>query len=157
MWQDIRIQTEIFDLGAEEKFLRNRAGDCGALVVFQGMVREWNALAQDTQSVQTMFLEHFPEVTENEIAHIISDARSRWQMSGVTVIHRVGYLHPAEPIVLVMVASAHRADAFASTQFIMDYLKTQAPFWKREDYADGQKHWVDAKTSDAQAQQRWSQ
>ena len=156
MWQNIRVQTEVFDLGVEEKILRNYAGDCGALVAFVGLVREFNAGMDDTSAVQSLFIEHFPTVTENEIARIISDAQKQWPISAVTVIHRVGQLLASEPIVLVITASAHRAEAFEAAQFIMDFLKTQAPFWKREDHADGHQHWVEAKASDAQAQNRWS-
>lgn len=156
MWQNIRVQTEVFDLGVEEQILRHHAGDCGALVAFVGLVREFNAGMNDSSAVQSLFLEHFPTVTENEIARIIGDAQKQWPISAVTVIHRVGLLQASEPIVLVLVASAHRAEAFEAAQFIMDFLKTQAPFWKREDHADGHQHWVEAKASDALAQTRWS-
>lgn len=156
IWRAVRVQTELFDLGVEEKNIRTHALNAGALVAFQGMVREFNRYdLPNTASITSLFLEHYPTVTENEIERIVDDTSTRWQLSAVQVIHRVGLLHANEPIVLVLVCAEHRADAFAAAQFIMDYLKTQAPFWKREHHADGHAHWVVAKTSDAEAQARW--
>lgn len=156
IWREVRVQTELFDLGVEEKNIRAHALDAGALVAFQGMVREFNRYdLPNTASITSLFLEHYPSVTENEIERIINQASTRWQLSAVQVIHRVGLLYANEPIVLVIVCTEHRTDAFAAAQFIMDYLKTQAPFWKREHHADGQAHWVEAKISDANAQTRW--
>ena len=151
-WREVRIQTQAFQLGVEEPRLREHAHNAGALVAFQGMVRELDC----AQSVQSLFLEHYDGVTESEIERIIDEAVVRWSLSAVQVIHRVGLLHASEPIVLVMVCAEHRAEAFNAAQFIMDYLKTQAPFWKREHRADGSKAWVEAKTSDQQASERWS-
>ncbi|TDR31533.1 molybdenum cofactor biosynthesis protein MoaE [Hydromonas duriensis] len=153
-WRDIRIQTEAFDLGEEERELRQYAHDAGALVAFQGMVREFD-YEEDAKRVDYLFLEHYPEVTENEMARIIDEASNRWTLSGVRVIHRVGELRATDVIVLVLICSRHRKDAFAAAEFIMDYLKTQAPFWKREHLANGEQHWVEAKANDTQALQKW--
>lgn len=149
---DITIQTAPFDLGAEEAALRAQAGDAGALVAFQGMVRGHDAAIPLT----ALFLEHYPGVTEAEIRRIAEDAAARWPLTAVRVIHRVGSLAPGEGIVLVLVASCHRAAAFAGAAFLMDYLKTEAPFWKREHFADGSQRWVDAKASDGDAAARWA-
>ncbi|UDM16778.1 molybdenum cofactor biosynthesis protein MoaE [Vogesella sp. XCS3] len=149
---DITIQTALFDLGAEEAMLRAQAGDAGALVAFQGMVRGHDAAIPLT----ALFLEHYPGVTEAEICRIAEDAAARWPLTAVRVIHRVGSLAPGEGIVLVLVASGHRAAAFAGAAFLMDYLKTEAPFWKREHFADGSLRWVDAKASDDDAAARWA-
>ena len=149
---DITIQTAPFDLGAEEAALRVQAGDAGALVAFQGMVRGHDAAIPLT----ALFLEHYPGVTEAEIRRIAEDAAARWPLTAVRVIHRVGSLAPGEGIVLVLVASGHRAAAFAGAAFLMDYLKTEAPFWKREDFVDGSRRWVDAKASDDAAAARWA-
>lgn len=153
-WRDVRIQTQAFDLGEEERDIRQYARDAGALVAFQGMVREFDHGEADTR-VERLFLEHYPEVTENEIARIIDEAANRWPLSAARVIHRVGELHAADVIVLVLVCARHRHDAFAAAAFIMDYLKTQAPFWKKEHWANGEQHWVQAKTSDTEAAQEW--
>jgi len=138
----ISVQREDFDLGLEVKSItRNKS--IGAVASFVGLVRE-----------VAMTLEHYPGMTENSIRQIAEEAASRWQVMDCTVIHRYGELQPNDQIVLVAVASAHRADAFAACQFIMDYLKTRAPFWKKEHTADGER-WVEARTSDDQAAERW--
>ena len=147
---DISIQTTPFDLGAEEAALRVQAGDVGALVAFQGMVRGHDAAIPLT----ALFLEHYPGVTEAEIRRIAEDAAARWPLTAVRVIHRVGSLAPGEGIVLVLVASGHRAAAFAGAAFLMDYLKTEAPFWKREATPEGDR-WVESRDSDKQAASRW--
>jgi len=140
----ISIQPEDFDLGLEVRNIsRDRA--MGAVASFVGLVRD-----------VAMTLEHYPGMTENAIAKIVEAARSQWQIMDCTVIHRYGDLQPNDQIVLVAVASSHRADAFAACQFIMDYLKTQAPFWKKEHHADGAR-WVEARESDDQAAERWRQ
>ncbi len=155
-WRAIDIQTELFDMGVEERHVRTHASNAGALVAFQGMVRELNQSDEPQMpAIQSLFLEHYPTVTENEIDRIIDEASTRWHILAVRVIHRVGLLHSSEPIVLVVVCAEHRNDAFHSAQFIMDYLKTQAPFWKREHHIDGQAHWVQPKQADADAQIRW--
>lgn len=158
IWREVRIQTALFDLGQEEKNIRAQAPNSGALVAFQGMVREFNSSgASNPLSISSLFLEHYPIVTEKEIDRTIDEASIRWRLLAAQVIHRVGVLHASEPIVLVLICAEHRVDAFQSAQFIMDCLKTQIPFWKREQYSDGQSHWVEAKHSDADAQKTWVQ
>lgn len=147
----ITVQHERFDLAAEEAALRTVAGDAGALVVFQGMVRGHD----NSTPLAALFLEHYPGVTEAEIERIAEDAATRWPVSAVRVVHRVGSLAAGEQIVLVLVASAHRKVAFAAAEYLMDYLKTEAPFWKREDFTDGSSRWVDAKASDSAAAASW--
>ena len=109
-----------------------------------------------TTPLAHLYLEHFPEVTEQEIARIVAQANERWHITACTVIHRVGLLAADEQIVLVLVASEHRQAAFAAAEYIMDYLKTEAPFWKQERFIDGREHWVEAKASDAQAAAQWA-
>ena len=146
----IRVQEADFDVGAELAALR--AGDTriGALASFIGLVRD----VSHGTGVSEMTLEHYPGMTENALAAIVDEAKSRWDLYGALVIHRVGRLQPCDQIVLVAVTSAHRGDAFAACEFIMDYLKTRAPFWKREETADGAR-WVDARDSDDTAAARW--
>jgi molybdopterin synthase catalytic subunit len=131
---------------------RLRAGDArvGAVAVFIGTVREVNADAQ----VATLTLEHYPGMTEKALAGIVAEAEARWPLFGVEVVHRVGTLAPTDAIVLVGVTSAHRGDAFAACEFIMDYLKTRAPFWKKERTPDGER-WVEARATDDAAAARW--
>ncbi|MEK6244217.1 MAG: molybdenum cofactor biosynthesis protein MoaE [Pseudomonadota bacterium] len=138
----ISVQTEDFDAGLE---IRNvsRHSSIGAVASFVGLVRE-----------VAMTLEHYPGMTERAIAKIVDDAKSRWQVIDCTVIHRYGALLPNDQIVLVAVAGGHRGDAFAACEFIMDYLKTQAPFWKKEQTAEGAR-WVEAKSADDTAAERW--
>ncbi|WP_197408068.1 molybdenum cofactor guanylyltransferase MobA [Lampropedia cohaerens] len=124
---------------------------CGAVVRFVGRVRNDARGA----ALSHLVLEHFPGVTEAEIGRIVAQARQRWPLQAVRVVHRVGHIAVGEPIVLVETASAHRRDAYEANAFVMDYLKTEAPFWKQECFADGQAHWVEAKSSDQAAQQRW--
>jgi molybdopterin synthase catalytic subunit len=138
----ISVQREAFDIGQE---IQRLAGDgkVGAIASFVGLVRE-----------VAMTLEHYAGMTEREIAKIADEARQRWQVMDLTVIHRYGELRPTDRIVLVVVASAHRGDAFAACEFIMDYLKTRAPFWKKE-HRTGGAEWVEAKSSDDAAAERW--
>ena len=138
----ISVQTEDFDLGAEVKAISG-SPKVGAVASFVGLVRDI-----------AMTLEHYPGMTERAIAKIVEEAKGRWQVMDYAVIHRYGALQPNYQIVLVAVASAHRGDAFAACEFIMDYLKTQAPFWKKEQTAEGTR-WVEAKTSDDKAAERW--
>lgn len=146
---NIRIQTEDFDVGAEIAAMRgNRA--IGALACFVGLVRDVNDGAQ----VAELTLEHYPGMTERALEDIVSQAKERWDIMDARVIHRVGRLHPTDQIVFVAVAGAHRGEAFAACEFIMDYLKTQAPFWKKEQTPGGAR-WVDARASDDAAAQRW--
>lgn len=146
----VRVQQEDFDVGRELDQLR--AGDVrvGALVAFIGTVRDVN----DDASVATMTLEHYPGMTEKALAKIVDEAKARWDVRDALVIHRVGALQPADRIVLVGVTSAHRGEAFAACEFIIDYLKTRAPFWKKESTPAGER-WVDARGSDDEAAARW--
>lgn len=138
----ISVQREDFDAGAEIRALA-RDFSVGAVASFVGVVRE-----------VAMTLEHYAGMTEREIAKIVEEARTRWSVMDATVIHRYGDLRPTDQIVLVVVASAHRGDAFAACEFIMDYLKTRAPFWKKEHRPDGAR-WVEARASDDEAAERW--
>jgi molybdopterin synthase catalytic subunit len=146
----VRIQTEDFDTGAEISAMRRDNPAIGAIASFVGVVRDVN----EGNRVAEMTLEHYPGMTEKSIEAIIGQARNRWQVLDALVVHRVGLLRPTDQIVLVIVASAHRGDAFAACEFIMDYLKTRAPFWKKEKTADGSR-WVDARASDDAAAERW--
>lgn len=148
----VSIQTQDFDLGAELDALRQVSRNAGALVSFTGLVRDMSAAGK----VQNILLEHYPCMSEKALQEIITEAESRWQLLGVRVIHRVGELHPNDQIVLVATASAHRADAFAACEFIMDFLKTRAPFWKREQTAAGGV-WLETKESDTQRAARWEE
>jgi molybdopterin synthase catalytic subunit len=147
----IRVQREDFDAGAELAAMRgNRA--IGALACFVGLVRDVN----DGAAVRGLALEHYPGMTEKALEDIVEQAKSRWNIMDVRVVHRVGALVPADQIVFVAVAGAHRGEAFAACEFIMDYLKTQAPFWKKEQTPGGER-WVDARASDDAAAQRWQE
>jgi len=147
----IRIQEADFDLTTEVKALRKDDPRVGAVVTFVGTVRDMN----DGSQVRGMTLEHYPGMTEKSLEDIILQARSRWELYKTLVIHRVGSLIPEDQIVLVAVTSAHRGEAFAACEFIMDYLKTAAPFWKKEETPTGSK-WVDARVTDDAAMARWS-
>jgi len=147
----VRIQTEDFDAGAEIAALRVGNPAVGAVASFVGVVRDRN----DGDAVATLTLEHYPGMTEKAIEAIVEEARSRWAIIDVTVVHRVGELKPLDQIVLVVVAGGHRGDAFAACEFIMDYLKTRAPFWKKEQTPEGAR-WVDARGSDDDAAERWA-
>jgi molybdopterin synthase catalytic subunit len=138
----IAVQTGDFEVGSEIRSI-SRTNSIGAVASFVGLVRD-----------VAMTLEHYPGMTERAIAKIVDEAKSRWQVMDCTVIHRYGALQPNDQIVLVAVASAHRGDAFAACEFIMDYLKTQAPFWKKEQTAEGAR-WVEAKASDDKSAERW--
>ena len=146
----VRIQTEDFDLGAETQALRAADGGIGAVVGFVGTVREHS----QGQALSLMELEHYPGMTEASIEAMIDTACQRFEIRAAQVIHRVGPLAPREQIVLVLVASAHRGQAFQACEFLMDYLKTQAPFWKKEHLPDGAR-WVDARVDDDAALARW--
>ena len=146
----VRVQEADFDTGAELAALRAGDARVGALASFLGLVRDLN----DGESVSEMTLEHYPGMTEKALEAIVVEARGRWALYGATVIHRVGALQPTDQIVFVAVSSAHRGDAFAACEFIMDYLKTRAPFWKREVTPEGAR-WVDARETDDTAAARW--
>lgn len=148
----ISVQTEDFDLGAEVAALRAGQPGIGAIVSFVGTVRDMN----EGSTVAEMELEHYPGMTEKALSDIIEQARSRWNLLGVRVIHRVGPLKPQDQIVLAAVASPHRGEAFDACEFIMDYLKTEAPFWKKEQTPEGAR-WVDARVSDDEALAKWAQ
>ncbi|MGH8798761.1 MAG: molybdopterin synthase catalytic subunit MoaE [Casimicrobiaceae bacterium] len=146
----VRVQTEDFDVGREIALLRAGDARVGAIASFVGLVRDQN----DAASVCTLTLEHYPGMTEKALTRIVDEARQRWSIHDSVVIHRVGELAPTDQIVLVAVSSAHRGDAFAACAFIMDYLKTRAPFWKKERTPEGER-WVEARSSDDAAAARW--
>jgi molybdopterin synthase catalytic subunit len=146
----VRIQTEDFDAGAEVARLRAGNPGVGAVASFIGVARDIN----DGEAVRTLTLEHYPGMTERALEEICARARQRWNLLDVLVIHRVGELKPLDQIVLVVVTSAHRGEAFAACEFVMDYLKTEAPFWKKEVTPEGAR-WVDARESDDTARARW--
>jgi len=146
----VRIQTADFDAGAEIAALRRGNPKIGAVASFIGVCRD----ANDGDAVSTMTLEHYPGMTEKALEKIVAEARARWKVMDVLVVHRVGELKPTDQIVLVVVAGAHRGEAFAACEFVMDYLKTRAPFWKKEQTPQGSR-WVEARASDDEAAQRW--
>ncbi len=146
----VRVQHEDFDAGAEIARLRANNPKIGAVASFIGIVRDLNEGA----AVGSITLEHYPGMTEKSLASIAEQAKARWTLDDALIVHRVGTLAPADQIVLVVTTSAHRGDAFAACQFVMDYLKTEAPFWKKETTDDGMR-WVDARDSDAQAREKW--
>ena len=147
----VRVQAEDFDVGAEIAALRKGDPRVGGVASFIGVVRDLN----EGDRVSEMTLEHYPGMTEAALEKIVAEARSRWDIYDALVIHRVGRLLPTDQIVLVVVTSAHRGEAFQACEFLMDYLKTQAPFWKKEQTAEGAR-WVEAKASDDQAAERWT-
>ncbi|MEX2248628.1 MAG: molybdopterin synthase catalytic subunit MoaE, partial [Parvibaculum sp.] len=144
------VQAEDFDVGAEVAALTRDRTDIGALVTFTGLVRN----ASGDQAVTSMQLEHYPGMTEKELARIEAEAHARWPLQATLIVHRVGELKPGDNIVLVVTASAHREAAFEAATFLMDYLKTRAPFWKREE-GQGEARWVDARENDGKAAARW--
>lgn len=146
----VRLQREDFDIAAEIARLTGARSEIGAVVSFTGVCRG----GEGENAITAMTLEHYPGMAEAEIARHVEEAQRRWALMGVTVIHRYGRLEPGDNIVLVITASAHRHDAFAAAEFLMDYLKAHAPFWKREERADGSA-WVQANASDDAAADRW--
>jgi molybdopterin synthase catalytic subunit len=146
----VRVQAGDFDVGAEIARLRGGDARIGAVAAFIGTVRDLN----DDASVRTMTLEHYPGMTEKSLEAIVAEARQRFDVYDVLVIHRVGTLAPTDQIVLVGVTSAHRGEAFDACRFVMDYLKTRAPFWKKEHTAQGER-WVETRASDDDAASRW--
>jgi molybdopterin synthase catalytic subunit len=147
----VRVQTEDFDVGFEISQLRSAHKDAGAVVSFVGQVRDIN----EDHVVSQLTLEHYPGMTEKALEVIVSQAKSRWNIFDSLIIHRVGTLQPADQIVLVAVSSAHRGEAFKACEFIMDYLKTEAPFWKKEVTPTGER-WIEAKQTDDVARERWT-
>jgi molybdopterin synthase catalytic subunit len=146
----VRIQEHDFDVSSELAALRAGDARVGAVATFVGVVRDLN----DASQVRTLTLEHYPGMTEKALAQIVDDAKRRWDIYEALVIHRVGPLRPGDQIVLVAVTSAHRGESFAACQFIVDYLKTRAPFWKKEQTPEGER-WVEARASDEDAAARW--
>jgi molybdopterin synthase catalytic subunit len=146
----VRVQSEDFDIAREIAALRAGDARVGAVAAFIGLVRDIN----DAAEVSTLTLEHYPGMTEKALSGIVDEAKSRWRIYDALVIHRVGELKPTDQIVLVIVTSAHRGDAFAACEFIMDYLKTRAPFWKKERTPAGER-WVEARASDDEKAARW--
>ncbi|MFM7483816.1 MAG: molybdopterin synthase catalytic subunit MoaE [Burkholderiaceae bacterium] len=146
----VRVQTEDFDLSTEIAQLRRHSPKVGAVVTFIGTVRDLN----EGEQVAEMELEHYPGMTEKALQDIVDQAKSRWEIFDALVIHRVGPMKPLEQIVLVAVTSAHRGEAFDACEFMIDYLKTQAPFWKKEQTPSGAR-WVDARVSDDEAMAKW--
>jgi molybdopterin synthase catalytic subunit len=154
MLATVRLQTGDFDAAAESAALSRGRVDVGALVTFMGICRG----ADDGRALVAMTLEHYPGMAQAEIERHVEEAQQRWPLLGVTVIHRYGRLVPGDNIVLVVTAASHRAPAFEAAEFIMDYLKTRAPFWKMEEWADGEaegRTWVEAKAIDDAAVERW--
>ena len=147
----VRVQAQDFDIGHELRQLTAGRTDIGAVVTFTGIVRE----SGDTGQTATMSLEHYPGMTETELQCIEQEAGNRWPLQASLIVHRVGALTPGDNIVLVAAASAHRHAAFEAAMFLMDYLKSRAPFWKKEVSPSGDGTWVDARESDATAVQRW--
>lgn len=145
----IRVQAQDFDAAALQRELLEGRRDVGAVASFVGLVRDL-----DNGALENMTLEHYPGMTEKALQAIAERACERWRVLDLAIVHRVGALGPGDQIVLVMVASAHRGDAFAACEFIMDYLKTEAPFWKKEKSSDGES-WVEARNSDVAAQKKW--
>lgn len=152
MTEWVKVQTEDFDLSTEVARLRAGRADIGAVVTFVGTVRDIN----QGDTVATLELEHYPGMTEKALNEIRDEAHRRWRLENSLIIHRVGSLEPQDQIVLVATASRHRQDAFEAAQFIMDYLKTRAPFWKKEQTPEGPR-WVDARDSDRVAAERWAE
>lgn len=146
----VLVQTEPIDFQAIQDRLRADNPAVGALVSFIGLMRDMN----EGDRVLAMTLEHYPGMTEKTLQAIVSEAEQRWDLLGIRVVHRVGELLPLDPIVAVVVASAHRGEAFRACEFVIDYLKTRAPFWKKEKTASGER-WVDARHGDSEAPSRW--
>jgi molybdopterin synthase catalytic subunit len=146
----VRLQREPFDGAAEAAALTRGRTDIGAVVTFTGICRG----SEGGRPIAALTLEHYPGMAEAEIGRHVEEARRRWSLDGVTVVHRYGRIAPGEGIVLVVTASSHRQDAFAAAEFLMDYLKTRAPFWKQVEQA-GDSKWVDAKSADDRAADRW--
>lgn len=147
----VRVQSQPFDVAAVQQALVADNPSIGAVVSFVGLMRDLN----QGERVDSMVLEHYPAMTEKALREIVREADRRWELLGISLLHRVGKLLPGDPIVLVAVASSHRGEAFQACEFIIDFLKTRAPFWKKETTASGER-WVEARDSDGQAESRWS-
>ncbi len=152
---DIRVQRDVFDQGAELTRFSSRNKLSGAICAFTGQMRDFQGPTRETGAViSAMELDHYPGMAEKQLAALAHDAKLRWPLDGICIIHRFGLLKPTEAIVFVATASAHRGDAFAGCEFLMDWLKTQAPFWKKETGPDGAQ-WVEAQASDDSRATRW--
>ncbi len=149
---EISVRSEPFDPAAEQECLWRGRPQVGAMVSFLGLMRDMN----EGETVTRMTLEHYPGMTEKALMTIAEEATQRWSLDGVRILHRVGALVPQDPIVLVAVTSAHRGDAFRACEFLIDYLKTRAPFWKKETTASGDR-WVEARETDGEAARRWTE
>jgi molybdopterin synthase catalytic subunit len=145
----VSVQSEFFDFSAEIKNFSETLGNIGALVTFTGIVR-----GQKSNTLDYMFIEHYPGMTETQIKLIVEDAFKRWKICDVLVIHRYGKLEPGEPIMMVATAAEHRREAFEAAEYLMDYLKSRAPFWKKE-VLNGQESWVEATSEDEASLNRW--
>ena len=156
----VSVQLDAFDVGREIAALTAGRHDIGAVASFVGLVRETNRAAGsgagDADKVNAITLEHYPGMTEHALQEIVAEAQRRWELTAVRVVHRFGRLLPGDAIVLVIVAGAHRGEAFDACEFIMDYLKTRAPFWKKEEDGTAGARWVDARDSDDSAARRWN-
>ena len=150
----LSTQNEDFSIAEEYRQLRAQAGDAGAVVTFTGLVREMYQAEDQGSKIDSLFLEHYPGMTEKCLLEIIQQAETQWPLLAVRVIHRIGELKPGEQIVMVATASAHRHAAFDAAQYIMDFLKSKAPFWKRQSSGEDS-HWVESRESDAEAIERW--
>lgn len=146
----VSVQSEPFDIAAEQARLCAGNPQVGALVSFVGLMRDLN----EGRSISRMWLEHYPGMTERALSAILEEARGRWDLLGARIVHRVGELYPEDPIVLVAVTSRHRGEAFRACELLIDYLKTRAPFWKKE-YTPTGERWVEARASDQDAESRW--
>lgn len=151
----IQVQQEDFSVAGLYAALREQASNAGAIVTFSGLVREFYEGSGEGPRVQTLYLEHYPGMTEKALQDIVEQARQRWEVLACQVIHRVGELRAGDQIVYVGVAGSHRGEAFAAAEFIMDYLKTSAPFWKRQQTDEGT-GWIDSRASDDEARLRWA-
>lgn len=148
----VRVQAEDFDITAEVRKMTTGRADVGAIVAFTGTVRGETKAG----TITSMTLEHYPGMTEDELARVEAEALARWPLTGSTIVHRYGELRPGDNIVLVVTASAHREAAFEAAEFLMDFLKSRAPFWKKETSATGNSQWVDARETDDHAVERWT-
>lgn len=146
----VRVQKDDFDIAREITALRNKSNSIGAIASFIGLMRDFN----DNTDILAMSLEYYPGMTERALQNIMKNAKTRWQVEDIVIIHRIGTFKPGDQIVLVIVSAAHRGTAFSACEFIMDYLKTQAPFWKKETTPEGER-WVESRASDTHASSRW--
>jgi len=150
----ISVQHDDFDLTSVYEQLRTNSGDAGAIVLFSGLVREIYTVDSEEQSIQSLYLEHYPGMTEKSLTSILDRANTKWEILDARIIHRIGVLKPADQIVLVGIASRHRQDAFNAARYIMDFLKSEAPFWKKQSLKNSS-NWVESRDSDIDALKSW--